>query len=259
MDSPMRELIEFACAGETLIGTLDRAEGQHGVLIVSGGNEIRVGAHRGMAMLAARLAADGTPVFRFDRRGVGDSAGNNGGYASSAPDIAAAVSAFRGAVPGLRLVTGLGNCDAATALVLFGQQAGIDRLILTNPFVVEQGDDLPPAAAIKARYAERLRDPAEWRRLLKGGVNLRKLFSGLTKIARARSQGSASLAATVFNALPAGARVILAERDTTAQAFAAEARQRRWQGQIDLVDSPSHSFAREGDADQLLALIRAAL
>src|SRR3546814_5025865 len=82
-----------------------------GLLIVSGGNELRSGAHRGMAKLAARLARDGFPVFRFDRRGVGDSEGENGGFLSSGPDIAEAVAAFLRASPGLRRIVALGNCD----------------------------------------------------------------------------------------------------------------------------------------------------
>ena len=52
----MRRLIAFPCAGETLLGTLDEAYGKTGLLIVSGGNEIRIGAHRGMALLAQRLS-----------------------------------------------------------------------------------------------------------------------------------------------------------------------------------------------------------
>src|SRR3546814_18832077 len=75
-------------------------------MIVSGGNEIRVGAHRGMALLAERLAAAGLPVFRFDRRGIGDSTGANDGYTSSGPDIAAAVRAFRAQVPHLSTLIG---------------------------------------------------------------------------------------------------------------------------------------------------------
>src|SRR3546814_2970923 len=87
-----------------------------GLLIVSGGNELRSCAHRGMAKLAARLARDGFPVFRFDRRGVGDSEGENGGFLSLGPDIAEAVAAFLRANQGLRRLAAIGNCDAATAL-----------------------------------------------------------------------------------------------------------------------------------------------
>ena len=52
----MRELVWFPCEGDTLVGTLDDASGSTGLLIVSGGNEIRCGAHRGMASLAGALA-----------------------------------------------------------------------------------------------------------------------------------------------------------------------------------------------------------
>jgi len=79
----MRRQLSFACEGAALAASLDEAPGATGLLIVSGGNEIRSGAHRGMAMLAGRVAAAGFPVFRFDRRGIGDSEGVNGGYESS--------------------------------------------------------------------------------------------------------------------------------------------------------------------------------
>ena len=185
----MRRLIAFQCAGETLIGTLDPATGATGLLIVSGGNELRSGAHRGMTMLAARLAAAGVPVLRFDRRGVGDSSGENGGFRAAADDIAAAAAALRREQPQVTRSVGFGNCDAATALTLFGRAAGIDALVLANPWVIEPTDDLPPAAAIRARYAARLRDPAEWRRLLGGGVDLAKLAKGAAPRRRARCFG----------------------------------------------------------------------
>jgi exosortase A-associated hydrolase 1 len=255
MGAPMRELIAFDCAGDTLLGTLDRAGGATGLLIVSGGNDIRVGAHRGMALLARRLAAAGTPVFRFDRRGVGDSSGENGGYASSGPDIAAAAAAFHERLPSLQRIVGFGNCDAATALVLFGREAGIDRLILSNPWVVEPTDHLPPAAAIRARYAERLCSPGEWRRLLTGGVDIRKLISGLRKIMTSGNEAESTLATRFFARLPGDATVVLAQRDATAQAFAAEAAERRWRGTIVGVDTASHSYARPGDADALAEAI----
>lgn len=254
----MRELIAFECAGETLLGTLDRAEGETGLLIVSGGNELRMGAHRGMASLAGRLAAGGVPVFRFDRRGIGDSTGANEGYAASGPDIAAAVRAFREHAPQLATVVGFGNCDAATALVLFGRAAGVDRLILSNPWVIEEeGDALPPAAAIRARYAQRLRDPRQWLRLFTGKVNVFKLSSGLRKIARKQPEPADTLAARLFATLaewPAP-RIILAAGDATAVAFADAAGRAGYTGPIARLDTASHSYARIGDADALCRTI----
>ncbi|MFM6853530.1 MAG: hypothetical protein ACKOUM_05555, partial [Sphingopyxis sp.] len=118
MERAMRRWLTFTVDGAQCAATLDDAAGTHGLLIVSGGNETRAGAHRGMAMLAATLAAAGHPVFRFDRRGVGDSAGENQGFEGSAADIAGAIAAFRAACPHVTRITAFGNCDGAAALAL---------------------------------------------------------------------------------------------------------------------------------------------
>lgn len=256
----MRTLISFACAGETLVGSLDPAAGTTGLLIVSGGNEIRCGAHRGMAALASRLAAEGVPVFRFDRRGIGDSTGENGGFGTSADDIKAAAATFRAHCPALNRLVGFGNCDAASALALYGREVGVGGLILANPWVIEATDDLPPADAIRARYAERLRDPRAWLRLLRGGIDFSKLATGLRKILAPTSQDDGTLEQVIFSALAANdATIILAERDATAIAFRAAARRRRYTGRFVTIDTASHSFARAEDKTALFEAILAAL
>ncbi|WP_404370148.1 hydrolase 1, exosortase A system-associated [Sphingomonas sp. MMS24-J45] len=260
----MRRVMCFPCAGDTLVGTLDTPDtgppGKTGLLIVSGGNEIRIGAHRGMALLAQNLAARGIPVFRFDRRGVGDSTGTNGGFLSSGPDIGCAAATFS-AEMGIERLVAFGNCDAATALALFGQAAGIDRLILANPWVVEPSDDLPPAAAIRSRYAEKLKDPREVWRLVSGGVNIAKLAKGLTRVAAAPSEPN-ELALRLSAALQKWqdrVTILLAAGDSTAIAY------RDAMARIGLSlptftrNTASHSFAREGDAAWLEERIVAAL
>lgn len=248
-------MIAFPCEGETLVGSLDEAAGTTGLLIVSGGNEIRCGAHRGMTQLAVALAERGVPVFRFDRRGIGDSTGENSGFAFSGPDIMAAVSAFRAAMPSIKRLAGFGNCDAATALLLHGADA-FDKVILANPWVVEQADDLPPAAAIRSRYADRLRDPAAWTKLLTGQVNIGNLMSGLAKIAHTSSEMS-SLEATVIAALTAhaDAHVVLAAQDATAIAFADAARRAGHDPNALVIDTASHSFAGPAEQAALLGAI----
>lgn len=261
----MRELIAFPCAGDALVGTLDRAPSTRGLLIVSGGNELRIGAHRGMALMAQRLAAAGHPVFRFDRRGIGDSTGANRGFEESGPDIAAAVAALRTAVPALTRIVAFGNCDAASALALH-DTSGIDALVLANPWVIEPtADALPPASAIRARYAERLRDPRAWARLLTGGVNLKKLAGGLSKISGGAAAAPEGLAARVAAGLSGKSTTILiARRDNTAIAFAeawqtpafADLRDRI---ELEILDTDSHSFHRPEDKAWLEARLLAAL
>ena len=76
----MRRMIGFDCDGARLAATLDDGASSTGLLIVSGGNEIRSGAHALQADMAAHFAGLGYPVLRYDRRGVGESEGDNAGF-----------------------------------------------------------------------------------------------------------------------------------------------------------------------------------
>lgn len=249
----MRRLISFPCLGATLIGSLDDGPRTTGLLVVSGGNEIRCGAHRGMAMLATALNAQGTPVFRFDRRGIGDSSGDNGGFASSGPDIMAAVAAFRAACPQVNRLVGFGNCDAATALLLHHGGA-FDHLVLANPWLIDDDDGLPPAAAIRSRYFEGMRNPDTWKRLVSGGVDIHKLIKGISKIVHTKGKALADFERVVFNALNAApaTTIILARGDATALAFSASAARAGYAGDRIIIDTDSHSFSRPADKAALM-------
>jgi exosortase A-associated hydrolase 1 len=250
----MRHFLTFPCEGATLAATLDAAQGETGLLIVSGGNEIRIGAHRGMEKLAADLAAHGHPVFRFDRRGIGDSEGDNGGFEASGPDIQAAIRAFRSACPALKRIIAFGNCDAASALVLHRPE-GLCALVLSNIWVVEPRDDLPPTAAIKSHYLQRLKDPKAWVALASGAINFRKLASGLARLAAPKAPSALSdrISATMASGtIPA--HILLARRDGTALAFAEAwtspafaAARKTGLYRITRIDSNAHSFARAAD------------
>lgn len=245
MDRIVRRLIAFACADDMLIGSLDEAAETTGLLIVSGGNEVRSGAHRGMAVLAAEVADAGFPVFRYDRRGIGDSTGENCGYLSSAPDLAAAIATFRAQAPHVEHIVGFGNCDAASALALFGYGIGIDRVLLANPWTIADDDGLPPVAAIRARYAARLRNPVS---IIRRGIDVRKAWRGLRKVVGSRSDDR--LAPAVIAGIERwgeDADIILAGGDTTAIAFRAAAAHLP----VQRVDTDSHSFARPRDKTTL--------
>ncbi len=223
-----RRFLTFACEGNTLAATLDPGAATTGLLIVSGGNELRAGPWNSQAQLAERIAAAGFPVLRFDRRGVGDSEGPNGGYRTSGPDLAAALAAFRAHVPTLKRVVGFGNCDAASALMLAGG-SDLDALVLANPWSFDGAEDeaesdatpMPPAA-LRAHYLRRLTDPRALWRLLTGRVKLGGLAGSLAEASRPSTQSA--LAAEMERTIAgfSGPLVLLvAERDRTGQAFLA--------------------------------------
>lgn len=218
----MRRHLAFDCEGTALAATIDEGDNTTGLLIVTGGNEIRSGAAAGQATLAAWAAAEGYPVFRYDRRGVADSEGENGGYLTSGPDIAAATAAFRQEVRHLSRIVALGNCDAASALMLFGEDAGLDALLLANPWTFDSATtDLPPPTAIRARYLGRLARPRTFvADLFAGRIDLAKLARGVRGALVSPPQSSlvADLAAAALNcALPL--RILIARGDMTGKAF----------------------------------------
>jgi exosortase A-associated hydrolase 1 len=249
-----RRAIAFPCGGAKLYGMLDcaGAHGQTGLLIVSGGNEIRAGAFAGQAQLAARLAeAAGVPVFRFDRRGIGDSEGENHGWRGSRDDIAAALGTFRAALPGMRRVVGFGLCDAASALMLHAETLGpngFDALLLANPWTI---DDCTEDAfghspeALRRRYLARLADPRAVWRLLTGRVNLLRLARGLGRASRP-TEGPSPLVDLLRDGLArydGPATILLAAGDRIGARFAAVWPQRDPR----VITHPGHSHSFTDD------------
>jgi exosortase A-associated hydrolase 1 len=263
----MRRTITFECGGDRLIGTLDHADGETGqeigqeigLLIVSGGNEIRCGAYAGQATIAQIFAALGYPVFRYDRRGVGDSEGENNGFESSRDDIAAAITAFQAAAPKMRHMVAFGNCDAASALLLFHKGLAVDALILANPWVSETDiqDDAPhtpSAAAIRARYLARIKNPRTLIDMIMGKIDLKKLISGLIKASKKNVPSNlATRVATALKECHIPVRLLIAKRDTTALEFmgtwfgeGCSAARSKANISLSIIDSASHSFADAG-------------
>lgn len=250
----MRRHLTFPCGPDTLVGTLDMeaATGSTGILLVSGGREIRAGSWGGQTQLAARLAAAGIPVFRYDRRGVGESEGTDPGFLHTRHDIAAALAAFRAAVPSLRRVIGFGNCDAAAALMLHGAEIGLDGLVLANPWTLEadEADGTPPAA-IRQRYLSKLANPREVLRLLTGGVNLAKLVRGLrTAASSAPKSALVDKMAASLARFSGPVTFLLASGDRTAQMF--EAVWSSGDPRVQRHASSGHSFAGEDAQSWLL-------
>ena len=251
--------LTFVCQGCTLGATLDTAPGTTGLLMVTGGSEIRAGAFAGQARLAATIAAAGFPVLRFDRRGIGDSEGEDPGFAGSEPDILAAAQAFLAMSPQLTRVVGWGNCDAASALML-GSGCGLDGLVLSNPWTLEDEADaaLPPAASVRQRYIAKLKNPREVARLLTGGVNYRKLLKGVAKAA-SRKDGMSALVEAMRDGLAAytgPVDLLIAEADRTGLTF-----EEAWGEDARIVRCPEadHAFSQTAAFDFLTERLLVAL
>lgn len=260
----MRRLIAIACAGEELAASLDEAGGATGLVMVTGGSQTRIGSHRMYERLAKALAEKGYPCLRFDRRGVGDSAGEDPGFRGSGPDLAAAATALRRECPAVKRVFGFGLCDGATAIALHGREAGLDALLLVNPWLVEtEADDPPPAAAVRAHYWKRLTSLEGWRKLLSGAVDWRKLLAGLRRIfAGPQPSPLARETAVAMTRVGRRAWLILAKDDATAIAAVEELKAPLFKGLIEgreTIPSDSHTFARPGDDAALLVAVERAV
>ncbi len=190
-DTAHEQVLSFRCAGDDLIGILHTAAGDTGVLVVVGGPQYRVGSHRQFVLLARHLAAAGTPVLRFDYRGMGDSGGEARNFEAVQADIAAAIDALFGAQPQLRRVVLWGLCDAASAAVFYAAgDARVGGLVLLNPWVREaQGE---AKAYLKHYYLKRLLSKDFWRKLLGGGVRIGASLKSLGRmLQQARGGGAA--------------------------------------------------------------------
>ncbi len=259
MEADLRRLLTFSCGEDILAGSLDEAAGSIGMLFVTGGTQTRVGSHRMYERLAKHLAEAGFPCLRFDRRGVGESSGDDPDFRGSADDLNAAANTLRAETKVERII-GFGLCDGATTLALHGAAAGIHGTILVNPWLVEaEAGDMAPAA-MRSHYRQRLFSLSAWKKLLSGGVNLGKLAGSLKKAGSATDGSLADEAAQGLRGMPAA--LILSTSDNTAIAAAAEVKKSRFDGLIGWrreIDSDSHTFARPGDQEALNAAVLDAL
>lgn len=179
----------FHCEGVELLGILHAGApgATHGVLIVVGGPQYRVGSHRQFVLLARSLAQTGIPVLRFDYRGMGDADGEFAGFENIAADITAALDTFCQHVPSLRKLAIWGLCDAASAALFQAwRDPRITGLVLLNPWArTETGQ---ARAYLRHYYLMRLANPDLWRKIRRREfawrVALRSLLTQITQVWR---------------------------------------------------------------------------
>lgn len=176
---PVERPVLFACGADQLVGIVTQpqqstATSGVGIVIVVGGPQYRVGAHRQFVQLARALAAAGHAVLRFDVRGMGDSTGEPRGFEALDDDIGAAVGALQREVPSLQRLALWGLCDGASAALTYiarRQDTRIGALCLVNPWL--RSAQSMAKTHVKHYYRQRLVQRAFWVKLLGGGVAIR--------------------------------------------------------------------------------------
>jgi uncharacterized protein len=231
------EALSIAGLGQPLWGVLSRpllsaaVASDVAVLVIVGGPQYRVGSHRQFVLLARALARQGHVVLRFDYRGMGDSAGALRDFEAVSDDIGCAIDALLLAAPHTRRVVLWGLCDGASAALLYLHDRHDPRvagLALLNPWVRS-----PASLAkthVKHYYADRLKSPEFWRKLLSGQVatsavtglwsNLRLAFSGSAATTRKATLPYQERMARAWSGFAGAILLMLSERDLTAQEFA---------------------------------------
>ena len=182
---PTEDAFTFSVEGCQLCAVLHLPSiaATRGVVVVVGGPQYRVGSHRQFTLLARNLASAGLPVLRFDYRGMGDSEGEMRGFEHVDADIRAAVDALTARVPGIQEVILWGLCDAASACVFYAHtDPRVHGMVLVNPWVrTEQGI---ARAYLTGYYRARVLDPALWRKLFSGRLNIKAAMKSFLKMVR---------------------------------------------------------------------------
>lgn len=265
-DNALREqAFTFACDGARMVGILHEPQGEpapHGLLILVGGPQYRVGAHRQYVHLARAAARAGIAAMRFDWRGVGDSEGEYPGFQNLKADMDAAIAEFRRRAPHLRGVVLWGLCEGASAILLGGvDNPSVSGAVIVNPWVrTETG---AAQTYLKHYYGKRLRNPENWKRILRGEINIARSAASILGLLR-RALGQRETKAADDRPYPCrmadGLRryngatlVLMSERDLVAREFEDTAsRAPEWQGLLDRptvtrvqIPETDHTFSSE--------------
>jgi exosortase A-associated hydrolase 1 len=213
--------------------------------------------------------------MRFDHCGIGDSDEPYRGFEGLDADIAAAMEAFTRACPDLREIVLWGLCDAASAILFHAHRdPRVIGIVLLNPWVrTSEGE---ARAYLRHYYVQRLADPALWRRLVTGHLDLggsaRSLIGlvgrrfGLGDAARPQDGKSAHASKSLPDRMAAGLAkfkgpvlLIMSGQDLTAREFDDTARaSKTWRRlladpRVTRHDLPAadHTFSRAAWSDMV--------
>ena len=182
----------FDCQGDELIGIVTRPTAlirSTAVVIVVGGPQFRVGAHRMFVSLARYLAQQGIPSIRFDFRGMGDSTGRQRSFEEVNDDIEAAITRLRLEIPSVSRIVLWGLCDGASAACFFAPNHPlVDGVILLNPWVHSEVGEA--RTMIRRYYTNRLLEKSFWQKVFTGKFDTLKSAQTLWRSVRVAALGS---------------------------------------------------------------------
>lgn len=241
------EILTQASAAWGIVSAPQGPAYETGVIIVTGGLQYRVGAHRQSVLLARQLAAAGFTTLRFDLAGLGDATGDVFDFETLGPQLTAALEALTTQHGTVKRVVLWGLCDGASAALLHWRTTTDPRiagLCLVNPWV--RSDTGLARTHIKHYYGHRLTEWSFWRKLLAGGVGPKAIaqLMGTLRTSLHRQDTSQSFQqkmALAWRSFPSPILLLISERDLTGQEFMDQARtDKAWQGCLQMANVQQH-------------------
>lgn len=240
------------------------------VVIVNGGAQYRVGAHRLFVRLARSLASQGHAVLRFDLPGQGDSPGTPTGFQDAAAYLGSAIDHLLQGQPDIRQVVLLGLCDGASASLLYLHETAdprINGLVLLNPWVHTEVSSAK--TAVRHYYRQRLVMPEFWQKLLAGGVGLKAMRDLVGTMNRTRKRlpkqegDFQTRMALGWKAYSGPILLLISDKDLTGQEFIQSAIESpAWEGALQhpglahyVLQQADHTFSPAAAARDVNALI----
>jgi len=183
------------CEGASLVGIINDPENSSKtgvVIVVAGGPQYRVGAHRQFVTLARMLSTRNISSLRFDHRGTGDSGGEFRGFVDMYADIRSAIDSLCAEVPDLDNIVLWGECESATAIAFYAYtDSRVQGLFMVNPWIrTEEGE---AKTFLKHYYWNRLFEKEFWLKLKSGEFSINdsaKSFIRLLHSSRVKTKDS---------------------------------------------------------------------
>jgi pimeloyl-ACP methyl ester carboxylesterase len=176
---------------------------RRGLLLLNAGAIHHIGPNRLYVTLARRWAALGHAVLRVDVAGIGDSLPAPGRpenvvYTDEASDDIGQAIAFLRRQPGVTEVHALGLCSGGyNAFKAAVAGVPLDGVLLINPLTFFYKPEKPLSQAEDkaifeaSRYFRRARDLEAWKKLLRGGLDLRLAGRTIARYAADKLRGRA--------------------------------------------------------------------